>query len=358
MASIRRWVWGSGLLLALVAAGCEEKKPSVSTPEADAGEVENAQAVDPSLAKAVAQVEKQGGGAATTADAGDGPPESGVFAPGKADELHKKGTPPLVKLGQAGSAPREVLKVALSPGDKRKGNVELTMRSGRNVLPGIDLSLSIEAQKPKPGEDGIPVLVKVVGAKVGDIQGQPAPKELSAQVSKTKGSKVEYRLLPNGAAVDPRYELAKGADENLNMVLRSLMETLTTASLVVPKEAVGAGAMWMVTSREFVGGADVVAYRLVKLDSVDKDKLSITVSAKRYAASPKLTLMGLPPGKDLSLEQFQSTADGQLEVLKGHSLPGSGTLKSTLLAALSDGTQSDQRVGVQAMADATLSIHE
>ncbi len=281
-----------------------------------------------------------------------------MFPPGKADELHKKGTPPLVKLGEAGKAPRQVLKVAMAPGDKRKGNVELTMRSGRNVLPGIGMDLSFEAKKPKPEETGVAMLVKVLGAKVGDIQGQPAPKELTDQISKMKGSRVEYRVLPSGAAVDPRYNLSKGADENLNMVLRSLTETLTVASLVVPQEAVGEGAYWLVTSREFAGGADVIAYRLIKLDSIKGDKLSVTISTKRYAAAPKLTLMGLPPGKNLTLEQYQSSSDGQLEYVSGHALPAGGSLKSTLLAALSQGGQTDQRVGVQSMADATLSIKE
>jgi hypothetical protein len=346
--------------LALLSSGCEDKKSSsTASKEADAGETETAQAVDPSLAKAVAQVEKSGATPGAKPDAGDGPPESGVFSPGKADELHKKGVPPTVKLGQAGTAPRKVLTVTMAPGDKRKGSVELTMRSGRNVLPGIGLDLSFEAKKPKPEEAGVSISVKVLGAKVGDIQGQAAPKELTDQIAKMKGSRVDYRMLPNGAAVDPRYDLVKGADENLNMVLRSLTETLTVASLVVPREAVGEGAFWLVTSREFAGGADVIVYRLVKLDAIKGDKLSVTISTKRYAAAPKLTLMGLPPGKDLTLEQYQSTSDGQLEYASGRALPSSGSLKSALLAALSQAGQApDQRMGVQSMADATLSMKE
>ncbi len=348
----RSAVWmGCALALALA---CEEKK-SDSASSGDAAVASTAPVVDPSLAKAVASA-RGAGPAAPVAAEGDGPPPTGVFPPGAADEQHKKGEAPKLAVGSTGSEPRVALRTPLEPGWKQTGSVAVSLRAGRQMLPPVTLEMSFSAAKPKPDDPpGVPVAVKVTGAKMGDVDGQPAPKDLSAQIAKMKGSRLDYRVLPSGVAVEHRYELPMGADPNLNTILRSVSETLAATSLSYPEEPVGAGAYWLITSREFISGADVVQYRMVKLTSVEGGKLTLSINAKRYSATPKLTLHGLPPG-DLTLEEFQSTADGDFEATKGAFYPQSGELKSVLNAALAPAAQPDQRMGVQSLADATLSF--
>lgn len=342
------------LLLAVGCLACEEEK-SKSTSAADAAAA-NAPVVDPSLAKAVASARTAAPGPAATTE-GDGPPPTGVFEPGKADALHKKGAPPKLTLGSAGKEPRITLSTDVKPGWKKTGTVAVALRAGRQMLPPIALTIAFEAQKPKAGEEaqGVPVVGKVTAAKLGDIQGQAPPKELTAQIAKIKGSRIEYRVLDNGVAVDHRHELPAGSDPNLNTILRSATETLAATHLAYPSEAVGDGAYWLITSREFISGADVVQYRLIKLAQIQGDQLSISINAKRYSAAPRLTLQGLPPG-DLTLDEFQSTADGAFQVKKGAAYPSSGELKSVLNASLIPADQPDQRMGVQSLSDATLTF--
>jgi hypothetical protein len=135
------------------------------------------------------------------------------------------------------------------------------------------------------------------------------------------------------------------------MVVRSIAEALETVTVGFPKEPVGKGGYWLVTTRDNSGGADVVAYRLVKLDAIDGDELSLSVSTKRYSASNKLSLVGLPPGAEL--EQFQSTTEGKLTVHKGTPIATNGTTKQSFLAQLVPAGQADQRLGVQSIADVT-----
>ena len=180
-------------------------------------------------------------------------------------------------------------------------------------------------------------------------------RELSAQLVKMRGSRIDYRLVSGGVGVDYAYQLAKGAPPELDMVLRAVSEALESATLGYPSEPVGPGGYWLITTRGSVSGAEVIAYRLVKLTAVEGDRVSLAVNIKRYATSTKLALPGVPPGAEL--DQFQSTSDGTMTALKGSAIASSGTTKQTFLAALTPaGGQQDQRLAVQSVADVTISF--
>src|SRR5512146_2646355 len=98
--------------LAALLAGCEDKPKMVDADQlADAGH----KAVDPALAKAVAEAKADEKGGAASAHAPGEPPETGVFGPGEADKAMPKGAPPKVVLGGDGTAPRVTLKLAPEP---------------------------------------------------------------------------------------------------------------------------------------------------------------------------------------------------------------------------------------------------
>ena len=338
--------------LALLSA-CEEKKSATPASSASAG-APAGPAVDPNLAQAVAAA-SVGAPAQAAPAAKDGPPETGVFAPGKADQLHKKGVAPKVSLGNNGSEPRETLKLELKPDWKQKGTVVLSMRAARQMLPPISFDIAMSVQKAKADTAGTPILANVIGAKVGDMQGQPIPPELQTQVGKLKGSKLQLQVLDNGAVTDARYELPKGGDPNLNAVLRTLAETVSVSGIVYPSEPVGAGAVWLVTSRGFAAGADVISYRMIKLEAVSEAGLTLNISTKRYSATDKLTLAGLPPG-DLTLVQFQSSATGKGTASRGSLFPQQGDQNQVLNAVLVPGDNPQQRMAVQSQASATLNF--
>lgn len=360
----RALVLSSVALLAL-AFGCEDKPKETKSAAPDAGAGQNP-AVDPNLAEAVAAA----GSKAPQADAsaGDGPPPNGIFEPGKADLQQKLGDAPKVALGEAGAEPRQVLGGSVTPGWRQSGTFEVTLRLGRAQLPGLAISLNIEAQKPKApaaglaapapaaepaAVDGAPFSAKVSDIKLTSDVG-PQGKELLVQLSKMKGSRIDFRVLSVGVGVDFKTELVKGAPADLEMVLRAVSEALESSAVGFPKEPVGAGGYWLVTTRGAAGGADVVSYQLVKLEKVDGDRLTLNVSTKRYSASTKLQVAGLPPGAEL--DQFQSTTEAKLTLVKGQPLANSGTTKQTFAAALIPAGGGDQRLAVQSVADVTLTL--
>ena len=127
-----------------------------------------------------------------------------------------------------------------------------------------------------------PVSVRITGAK---IDAPSVPKDLDEQLAKLKGSKVEYSILPSGAGAGYRFDVPKGAPEEFKDVVRSLSDALGMLTIPYPDKAVGAGAYFMVTSRDDFQGMDLVTYRMVKVKQVTPAGATLDVSTKRYAAS-------------------------------------------------------------------------
>jgi hypothetical protein len=172
-----------------------------------------------------------------------------------------------------------------------------------------------------------------------------------------KGTRIEYQVATNGAGNDFRYTLAKGADPGLDNAVRSLTDALATTTLPFPDKPIGNGAYFMAITRERAVGVDVVAYRLVKVTEVKGDTLTLSVNTKRYATNTKFDMPGLPQdlGK-LTLEEFQSTADGTLQVVKGVPMVTQCAITSALDAGVSAQKQPDQRLALQAQARAEFTL--
>ena len=67
----------------------------------------------------------------------------------------------------------------------------------------------------------------------------------------------------------------------------------------------------MATSRETAIGVEVVAYRIVKVESVEGDKLKLSVNTKRYAVDKKFDLPELPRDTKYTLERIPIARRGR-----------------------------------------------
>ncbi len=361
--------WGNrgyaGAVIALCAAfglaACEgEKKPS-TTSESDGG-VSDKPAIDPSIAKAMAAASARRGGGTTSGPGG--PPSGGVFEPGAADKEMPRGSAPRITLGNEGTEPRVLLgSMQPKPGFKRNMSLQLLMRSGRQGMPPLDFAFTLQAQKPKAaapagadaaaapppnaGPEAVSMVATVQSVRVAPSQAMGIPKDVEQQLGALKGSKVEFGIQSNGAGDSFRYTLSKTADPGLENALRSFTEALATVTLPYPDKPVGQGAFWMATSRENAIGVEVVAYRMVKVEGVEGDKVKLSVNTKRYAVDKTFDLPELPKDTKFTLDEFQSVGEGNYELSKDALFPLSGELTLNLLAALIPANQPDQRAQVE-----------
>jgi hypothetical protein len=344
-----------GVLLALPSCSKEQQHERTSEPVAS---VDKNAGLDPELARAVAAASSRAKPTGAP-DSSGGPPPNGIFPPGGADAEIKPGAPPKITLGGTGSEPRVSLAPAQpKPGWKTQGTIQLQVSSGPQQAPiPFELTVAIEAQKPKGAaadagapSDSVAMTAKVLGVKLG-LSGIPHDLELA--VAKLKGSKVEYEVSHDGAGTGFHTEVAPGA-ESVRDQLRQLSDALALVTLPVPSEPLGTGAYWMTTSREGVFGLDLVTYRLVKVEAVKGDSVTLSVGTKRYATSKRFDFEGLPPDAPHELSEFQCKSEGKLVMQKGTPFPQSGDLDSGLLASLPLPGQENQAGTLQVQTHVTL----
>jgi hypothetical protein len=330
-------------LLLLSLAGCQKNETkteaeSTKKDKASDSSASKVEAIDPDLAEAVAaaSVAPKEGNAPANAQAQGGPPPDGVFAPGAADKELPRGGMPKITLGSEGADPKQLLGPK-SP-SKLTGTIQVAMQTDprQGAIPVL-LNVSIEPKKveaPKEGEKNAvsqPVTVRITGAKI-DAPG--VPKDIDEQISKLKGSKVEYSILPGGAGAGFRFEATKGTPEEFKDVVRSLSDTLTLLTIPYPDKPLGAGGFFMVTSRDDFLGLDLVTYRMIRVKEVTPQGVTLDVNTKRYSASRNFDLPGLPPEVDKTLAEFQAQSDGTLQYPLGALLPTQGQINSQVAAQL------------------------
>jgi hypothetical protein len=161
-------------------------------------------------------------------------------------------------------------------------------------------------------------------------------------------------VLPNGAGTGYRYQVAPGVAPN-DETIQSLSDTLALLTIPYPDKPLGEGGFWMVTSRGELFGLDLVTYRLIKVEKVSADSVTLKVNTRRYAADTRFELPGLPPDIPPTLAEFQANSEGLLTLAQGAAIPQSGQIESLLEAALG-GAGSKQRGGIQLRSRAQVSL--
>jgi hypothetical protein len=312
---------------ALLGVACEEKKPSTEVAHEDAGATgaDKYATADPKLAKAL-----QGAADAAAAAADNGPPPTGIFEPGVADQRHAKGAPTKVDVISDGAAPRVSLGHAAAAGaadasadgarvsSYGPAALEVAAQLGqRAALPTIDFGLQLgPAKKDDGGPDWL--VAEVKRAMPAKEQLGQLPPGMDKDIGALVGSTIRMKLTADGRESEMQTQLGKGARPELGDLAQNAAEALVFATVPLPDKPVGVGAQWIAETRMPLGGMDVIAYRAYRVKSIDGDRLHLTLDVKAYAANKEVTIPGLPKGA--TFEQFDTQSKGELELVRGESL--------------------------------------
>lgn len=311
-----------------VALGCKaEEDKSSKAATAPSEPAPSAPVLDNKIASAVASA---AGASVKAQAAAEGPPENGILGLERANKELAKDSPPTVKLGSAGSEPRVTLG-AHDWGDKRTGQLELSVRTGAGIIPTTAFKFDLRKAAANGGEpSSAPTYTfDIVSSELAATQPAEIPPALGAEIRKLKGG--QFTALSGGSGLigSPASKLASGANQQLDSLMQAGSATLSDAIPAFPAEAVGAGAFWLVKSREVLFGADVVAYRMVKVVGLENDQVVLDVNTKRYLAD---TTLGLPGLEQAEVHEFQSEGSTQMTLTTGGTLPLDGRAQTSLRA--------------------------
>lgn len=271
-------------------------------------------------------------------------------------------------LGSEGASPRLKLGAErIAPGAGPAGKLQLSYRSGGSVMPTIEVDLKAKVTATEgptatassgaaESADSAPssLTIRFVMANVRPAAEQPGrlPDNARAELAKLNGSWVELVSTPRGALQKARAELA-GKNPGLEPFMQGSAEALRSIVLPYPEVPVGVGAFWMVKSREQANGADVLAYRMVKVTEINAESAKLSVSTRRYLLTPALPLEGLPPHR---VRQFEGEGNATLLVRAGAAYPQSAELEDTFGALLVPGDRPNQALPFQSQLSAKLSL--
>lgn len=347
----------AALVVALLTACAEDPPPAA--PEAAEAATEKKPAVDQKIANAVAAAQASAEAVAPSTDQLT-PPADGIMSPEAAARELAPGSPATLVLGNEGASPRLKLGAErIAPGAGPAGKLQLSYRSGGSIMPTIELELkpkvsAVEGAAASEGSAPGAVAIRFVMANVRPAADQPGrlPDNARAEIAKMNGSWVELVSTPRGALQKERAELA-GKSPGLEPFLQGSADALTSVVLPYPEVPVGVGAFWMVKSREQANGADVLAYRMVKVTELDAERAKLSVSTRRYLLTSSLPIEGLPPHQ---VRQFESEGSATLLVRPGAAYPESAELEDSFGALLAPADRPNQALPFQSQHSAKLSF--
>ena len=285
-------------------------------------------------------------GAGSGSVGADGPPETGVFPPGRADHEAPTNGAPKMEVFSEGGEPR--VQLSYDKFEDQKIPLTLSVRAGPQS-PTLAVALDLVCKPQKKGDkkdegkkeegkkdkkdkdkkdkaaepevDGTRIALKIESAKLDadqGPQGASVPKELGEAIAKMKGGELRFVLTPDGRVANLSAALAKEVAD-LDIVPRTLGEAISTSIAPLPKKPVGVGGTWMVSDRAVTTqGLDVVRYRVFKVDKIDGQKAILSIETREYAASGDLDLG--PRGKG-SVYHFESQGKGTLALTGGLPVP-------------------------------------
>lgn len=231
-------------------------------------------------------------------------------------------TPPVVKLVDAGKAPKRALRYEF-----KKGAVEwletdmkmsMTMVAGdqaapKATLPSFRLGMKLEAKDVSDSGDASIAfeVVKVDVSKDGNFDPalrQKLEGELNSGIVGLHGS---ARITARGVNLETEIALPDSASPMAREQVENVRDAVRQVYSPLPEEEVGSGAKWDVTSRVLLGqtAADVVQhFTLDKLEATSA-KLIIDTTMSGPPNQP-LDLPQLPPGATAKLESLQAKSSG------------------------------------------------
>ena len=168
--------------------------------------------------------------------------------------------------------------------------------------------------------------------------GPQIPKDLGDQLAKLKGSEIRYLLSPQGVISESAITLAKGADANLELIVRQLVEAVGLLTPPLPSKPVGVGAYWMATDRLTSAVVDVVRYRVFRVEKIEKDRATLNLEVRQYVAKSEVDAGG---GQKLSAVQFDSLGKGKVDWTAAGLMParGEGQVRMILDGKVATGQQ-------------------
>lgn len=261
---------------------------------------------------------------------------NGVLPPGAADKVLPPGGKPVVKLLDAGAAPRSDLSYALVKGASARMVVRvdnaMAMKAGGQALPSTALprmSMGMDAaavERNAGGESKVESRLNAVGVEPNGGQQEQMARALRPLLDSLKGLSMTYWVNPKGNVRDVKLNVPPNVPPAAQQIFAGLSQSFESMVTPLPSEPVGVGARWQVISRTAGAGADILQAAVYTLKARDGARVTLEVKLVQLAAGDTIKSPQLPAGMTVRLRGFNSGGDGTTVLDLKSVAPESGTV--------------------------------
>jgi hypothetical protein len=268
-------------------------------------------------------------------------PANGVLAAGEADKVLPAGSPPLVKLLEAGTDAHD-LSYALTKGASQKMAMAMDMAVGikakgqtlpQTPMPRMTMTFdTLTADRSAAGE--FKIESHLVGTSVDPSGGQQEQmaRALRPQVEGMKGLGMAYWVTAKGHVHDVKLDVPPTVPAAAQQILTGMSQSFESMVIPLPPDPVGVGGRWQVVSRLSAGGLDVLQSAIYTLKSRTGARATLDVALVQLAAADTIHTPQMPPGMSAKVKSFNSTGKGTNQVDLKSVAPEGGT--TTLVTAM------------------------
>jgi len=272
--------------------------------------------------------------------------EAPVYTPPKLES-----TPATTKLLDAGKSPRQLLRFALTPGQKEVGtlvmDITIQMKDGEENHPAmqfplIKLGMEMEVQAVTPEGDAT-YQFKFVSSEVVDRGDAAMGALMDFQTKRIVGLTGGAVITSRGVAKSTELHTPEQVDDQTRQLIESLKQSAANFAPPLPEEPVGLGATWVETAVVIADGMKVTKTTNYKVVALEKGKVRLEV-VSQHVGDPKDYAPSAPPGTRIELKEYQGTVSGEVTVELAHVLAPSTQKAETVVDVFVSTPQEDKAV--------------
>jgi hypothetical protein len=246
---------------------------------------------------------------------------------------------PVVTLDSPGAQPRQPLTLRLAAGSSAKvamvNKLTLKITVGGQVAPaGVvpGTRQVITEQVDKVGADG----TASISVTFSDASVVPTPGADPAVVQATQAGLEPLNRIrgtqtvdPDGAVRSATFDTGSVSDPAIKSTLDSMTSQVGTLSAPFPREPVGVGARWTVTSTAVLAGIKMTTTTRYTLRSRTADRYELDQTQEAVAVPGPVPLPNLPAGAQASVTSFTVKSTGQISGDLTRHLPTKSSIKGS-----------------------------
>ncbi|HTB84333.1 MAG TPA: DUF6263 family protein, partial [Candidatus Sulfotelmatobacter sp.] len=249
-----------------------------------------------------------------------------------------------VKLLDAGSEPRKILRLHPVVGDKQSMTMNMqmsmAMSAAGNSMPAMNLPamvMSMDSEVKDISPDGqISYAIMFSSADVVPDKDTPPA---TAAVMKTalaglQGVSGTAKMSDRGVVKSIDLKVPPDAGAQLGQTIGQMKDSFSSSSSPLPEEAVGAGAKWEYHTRLKSQGMNMDQTMTMELVSIDGDTLNLRTTITQSAANQKIESPAMP-GQKIDLTKLTGTGTGTTSLDLNHLMPQTASLDETTETAMS-----------------------